>query len=230
VRRAAWGLGRLARNAGVLGVIGIAAAGAAADAAPPPARFVVTIVVTVHQEWDHTGAPTANGACERTVRSEGLRDVSFRSAAPTVVRVVDGRVLPTFVRNLTGTVKLAGAHHISEQCGDERTQAIADCIMTRRPIRTATVALRSTKAGTLRLSGLRARLNAVSCPREPADVRRAPLGPVPGVLRAPALTKERTKRITLTASVRRRKVYGPVERGTLEQRSQWRITLVRVPA
>jgi hypothetical protein len=59
-------------------------------------------------------------------------------------------------------------------------------------------------------------------------VLRAPLGPPPVRLRAATLENPRATRITLTATATRRKTYGPVEQGTLEQRSAWRVTLVRL--
>src|SRR6266508_4960805 len=74
------------------------------------------------------------------------------------------------------------------------------------------------------------RLRTITCPREPADVVRAPLGPIPGPLRisTSALSNNRITRITLTASASRTKTYAPPETGTLEQRAAWTLTFVRL--
>jgi hypothetical protein len=232
VRRVARRLGRLAGNAGLLTLIGATSFSAAgADAAPAPALFKLTVVATAHAEWDHTGAPAGSGDCERTVRSEGFRDVRFRTAKPTLVRVTGGRVLAGTVRGLTGTVVLAGANTVSDVCGMETSQAIQDCVTTRRSFRAGTVGVLSLRAGSItfrRVSNVR--LRTVTCPQEPAEVVRAPLGPIPGPLRisAAALANERAPRLTLTASASRRVGYGPVEQGTLKHRSAWKLTLVRV--
>ncbi len=193
--------------------------------------FRLTISGTAHQEWDHTGASVPAGDCEQTVRSEAIRDVSFRTAHPLVVRFA-GRVLAaTTVRGLTGTVKLSGANTTTQICGSERTESIADCAQTRRTFKGGTIGVVGPRAGTIRLGPFRnVRLRTASCPREPADVLEAPLGPIPGPLhlRVGTVTNPRIARITLTASASRRKTYGAPEAGTLEQRASWKVTLSRV--
>ena len=231
MRSASCGLGRLERNASLLTLIGVVCFAAAdVEAAPAPLRFAVSITGTAHAEWDHTRTPTAEGDCQRTVRSEGFRDVRFRTTRPTLVSVRNGRVLATTVRTLTGTVTLAGANTTTLACGEQRTQTIADCARTRRSFRNATVGARSTRAGSITLGALRMTLRRSNCPLEPADVISRPLGPVPGPLRVSTqnLANERIGRITLTATASRRTNYGPVEAGTLQQRARWRVTLTRV--
>ena len=221
----------MARNAGLLTVIGVVCfAAAGAEAAPAPMRFAVTVSGTAHQVWDHTGVPAVDGNCTRTVRSEGIRDVRLRTLRPSVVQVVDGRLLPGNVSKLTGTVTLAGANTISQTCGTERTEAIADCVRTRRSFSKARVGVRSTRPGSITLGPVRVALRTIDCPVEPAEVVRLGLGPIPGPLRisTASLANRRIARITLTARATRRTNYGPVEQGTLEQRSTWRFTLVRL--
>jgi hypothetical protein len=232
VRRVARRLGRLAGNAGLLTLIGVTSFSAAgADAAPAPAFFKLTVIGTAHAEWDHTGAPAASGDCERTLRSEGFRDVRFRTAKPALIRVVGGRVLAGTVRGLTGRVVLAGANTVSDVCGMEMKQAIQDCVTTRRTFRAGRMGVLSMRAGSVTFRSVRnVRLRTATCPQEPAEVVRAPLGPIPGPLRisTTVLANDRVPRITLTASASRRVHYGPLEQGTLKHRSAWKLTLVRV--
>jgi hypothetical protein len=232
VRRVARRLGRLAGNTRLLTLIGVGSlAAGGADAAPAPILFKLTVVATVHSEWDHTGVPSPAGGCERIVRSEGFRDVRFRTAKPTLIRVANGRVLPATVRGLTGTVALAGANTVRDVCGTETKEAIQDCVTTRRSFRGATLGVLSTRAGSITLRpARRVRLRTVNCPQEPADVVRAPLGPVPGPLHVStaALASKKTANITLTASASRRIDYAPVEQGTLQHRAVWKLTLSRV--
>jgi hypothetical protein len=193
--------------------------------------FRLSISGTAQQKWDHTSAPVPIGDCQQTVRSEGIRDVSFRTAHPVLVRFAGSRILATTVRGLTGTVKLSGANTTTRTCGSERTESIADCAQTKRSFKGGTIGVVGPRAGTIRLRPVRnVRLGTASCPREPADVVTAPLGPVPGVLhvRVGTVTNPRIVRITLTASATRRKTYGAPEAGTLEQRAAWKVTLTRV--
>jgi hypothetical protein len=225
------GVHRAAKYTVLVGVFAVCITAAHASAKPAPALFKLTIVATGHAEWDHTGAPAAAGDCERTVRSEGFRDVRFRTAKPVLVRVVGGRVLAGTVRGLTGTVVLAGANTVSDICGAETKQAIQDCVTTRRSFRAGTTGVLSIRPGSITFRPVRhVRLRTVDCPQEPAEVVRAPLGPIPGPLRisTAALANERVPRLTLTASASRRVGYGPVEQGTLRHRSAWKLTLVRV--
>jgi hypothetical protein len=193
-------------------------------------RFAVSVSGTAHEEWDHTGVPTTDGNCERTVRSEGIRDVRFRTTRATVARVRGGRLLAVTIRNLTGTVTLAGANTTRQKCGTEVTESIADCARTTHSFRGATVRARSTRPGSITLGPVRVALQRANCPLEPTDVVREPLGRTPGPLRVAiaSLANRSLVRITLTASASRRKNYGPVEDGTLRQRAAWRVTLVRL--
>ncbi len=206
-------------------------AAAGARAAPAPTLFGLSVAGTAHQEWDHTTAPTMSAGCERSLRSEGFRSVRFRSTRQTVVRVVGGRVLSAEVRGLAGTVTLTGPNTVNEICGETETHAIQDCLKTRRSFGAAKLKLLSTKPGSITLRPVRnVRLRTITCPREPADVVRAPLGPIPGPLRisTSALSNNRITRITLTASASRTKTYAPPETGTLEQRAAWTFTFVRL--
>ena len=223
------GVHSAARHTVLIGVIVVCTAAAHASAEPAPTLFKLTVVATAHAEWDHTGLAVASGDCERTVRSEGFRDVRFRTAKPTVVRVARGRVLAATIRGLTGTVVLSGANTLSDVCGQETKEAIQDCATTRRSFRSATVGVSSRRPGSVTLGPLRQlRLRTINCPQEPADVIRTPLGPIPGPLRTTALANPRVLHLTLTASASRRIGFGPAEQGTLQQRSRWKLTFDRV--
>lgn len=233
MRRVAWGLGSLARNAGLLaltGIIGFAASsGAAATAAP--SLFRLSISGTTHQEWSYTAVPVQTGNCESTIRSEAIRNVRLRTARPVVVRIAAGRVLPVDVRGLTGTVTLSGANTISEVCGGEHRETIQDCVTSKRPFQGGSVGLVSPRAGSITVTPVRnVRLQRVDCPSEPPDLLRTPLGTVPGPLRVSVdtLANPRITHITLTASASRRKNYAAPERGTLQQRSDWTLTFTRI--
>jgi hypothetical protein len=225
------GVHRAAKYIVLVGVFVVCITAARASAKPAAALFKLTIVATAHAEWDHTGAPAAAGDCERTVRSEGFRDVRFRTAKPALIRVVGGRVPAATVGRLSGTVALAGANTVTDICGTETRQAIQDCVTTRRSFRGGTTRVLSMRAGSITFRPVRdVRLRTVNCPQEPAEVVRAPLGPIPGPLRisTATLANEGVARITLTASASRRVGYGPVEQGTLRHRSAWKLTLLRV--
>ena len=207
------------------------AAGASAAAAPAPAQFRLSIVGTVHGTWDYTAAPVNAGGCERTVRSEAVRDVGFRTARSTLVRVFDGRVLGTTVRALAGTVTLIGATTTTQACGGQTNSTIADCVPAKRSFAGATLAASSTRPGLIVFGRVRnVRLRRSLCPPEPPDVTASPLGPIVGPLRVAVatLSNRRITRITLTATASRRKTYMSPEKGTLKERSVWRVTLVRV--
>jgi len=226
-------LSRMTAAKGLLLVLLVATCvlAAHASAAPAPALFRLSITGTAHGEWDHTGVPTQFEGCDRTVRSEGIRDVRFRTARPALVRVINGRLSAATVRGLTGTVTLAGANTTTDACATgEGREAIADCAQTKRGFKNATIAVVGGR-GTLTLRPVRnARLRTSNCPHEPADVVRAPLGPLPARLRvsARALTDHGVARVTLTASKTGTVDYGPLESGRLHHRSAWKITLERV--
>lgn len=232
MRRAQGRLGRLARNSSLLALAGvICIAAGSASAKPAPTAFRLTISGSVHQKWDHTGAPVMRAECEHTVRAEGIRDVRFRTARPVLVRFDGARVLPVRVRGLRGTGTVAGANTVTDICGSGRTQAIQDCVRTKQSFKGGSIGALGKRAGSITLRTLRdVRLRATSCPQEPAEVLAAPLGPVPGPLRVPvaALRNRRIAHVTLTASASRGKNYGSPEDGTLEQRSVWTLTLTRL--
>lgn len=206
------------------------AVAAATSAAPRPALFKLSITGTAHAEWDHTSAPAQAGECTRTIRSEGIRNVRFRTARPAVIRAVNGRLSTATFRRLTGTVTLVGANTTKDVCGPEGREVIADCAPTTRRFRAATIRVVGGRASLTPRAVRNTRLSAGTCPREPAEVVRAPIGPVPNTLHVSTanLTNERIVRITLTASKTRSVRYGPLESGTLTHRSAWKLTLERV--
>lgn len=205
---------------------------AAAHASPgPPLRFKLSVVATGHAEWDHTRAPVPFGACTRTIRSEGIRDVRFRTTKPKVVQVSGGRLLATTLRGLVGTATLSGANTVTDECGAERQEAIQDCATTRRSFGRGTVGIVGERPGSFTPRRVRnVRLRASTCPLEPVQVQRTPVGWIQGPLKlsTATLANKRLTHITVTASTTRTTKYGPVEQGTLEQRSRWTFTLVRI--
>jgi hypothetical protein len=225
-------LGRLARDAGFLISIGVLAAPAAtAPAAPAPTLFRVTLTAVAHQEWDHTAAPVMIGSCERTERSEGIRTVTFRTKRPGVLRIADRRFLAGTLTAVTGTVSLVGANTDEEVCGQAGMELIADCAPTRRSFTGASLRISGRSRGVLVVTSVRnVRLRGVQCPREPADVRRAPLGPLPITFRVSpeTLANPRIVRITLRASSSRTRAYPAPEAGTLKDRGVWLLTLRRI--
>jgi len=220
-----------ARHTVLIGVLAACLAAAHASATPAPALFQLSITGTAHAEWDHRGAPVAFGDCERTVRSEGFRDVRFRTSRTTLIRVADGRVLAATVRGLVGTVTLSGANTTTDVCGANVHEVIADCVTTTRSFRGGSIGLSTTRPSTVTLRPLRnVRLRTSSCPREPAQVVRRPIGPLPSSLNVPetALTNTRLTTITVTASASVDTRFGPTETGTLKQRAVWTLKLQRV--
>jgi hypothetical protein len=219
---------RLARDACVLGVIGGAcflAAGAAA--APEPRLFKLTISVTSVADFDHTSAPIPRLDCQESVRAEGFRTATFRSR-PTVVRFVGGRLQTVVFRGLRGAVKLSGTNTTTTVCNGRQTHTAESCPKTTRTFRDAQATLSGTASGSIAIRPPRVALGRIACPREPEDVVELPLGPAPGPVQLPvgALAR-RTTRVTLAASARRTKTYGPPEQGLVQQRTSWRFTLVR---
>lgn len=230
MRRTAWGLGRLARNAGVLAVIGFAsAAGAGTHAASPPDIFELTIRATAVADFDHTTVPVESAGCTTAARAEGFVTVHFGTRRPVLVRFVSGRLQPVAVRPLDGTAVLAGTNQVDEVCPATQTHSPESCRRTTRTFRNARSTLRSTRPGWITVGAIRVALRPINCPREPDELRRAFLAPVPGPVRVSTrtLADDRMTRISLTASARRTLTYGPLENGFLQQRSSWRFMLVR---
>jgi hypothetical protein len=220
-----------ARHTVFVGVIVACIVAAHASAGPAPMLFRLSFVATAHAEWDHTRAPVQLGGCDRTIRSEGIRDVRFRTATPKIVRATGGRLLATTLRGLTGTVTLAGANTVSDACGADHREAIQDCVTTTRSFGRGTVAVVGERPGSFTLGSVRnVKLRASTCPLEPEQVQRAPVGPIQGPLKLPTATlaNKRFAHITVTASATRTTRYGPVEQGTLKQRSRWTFTLERI--
>ena len=203
---------------------------ARASAAPAPTLFHLKVVGTAHQEWSFTAAPVAEGACQRTETSEGIREVKFRTKKPVTVRLEGGRVLPVVVGGIAGTVTLGGANTTERICGGTGTTQTADCAQTKRSFAGATLRIASPRPGVLDLKTIaKVRLATADCPREPADVILRPLGPLPKLLRLPkaALTERRVARITVGATRTQRKRYGTPESGHLDERSQWSLRFDR---
>jgi len=224
-------LGGLGRNVCLLGLVGVACVLAAhALAARAPTVFRLTIVATVHEEWTFTGAPVADGDCQRMETSEGIRSVSFRTTVPVAVRLSAGRVLPVEVQRLAGTVTLIGANTTEEICGGVGTSKITDCAQTKRQFTGASLHAESPKRGFVTLNRIvNVRLATADCPHEPPDVVNRPLGPALTPLRLPkaALMEGRLSRINLLASLTQRKIYGSPEKGRLTESAQWTLTFVR---
>lgn len=223
---------RLLRNTGLGALVGVLSiVASAASAAPAPTVFRVTLTASAQQNWDHTTAPVTTGSCERTERSEGIRRVTFATRRAVVLRVVDGRFLAGELKAVAGTVSLVGANTNEEVCGQAGMELIADCAPTRRSFGRAILGVAGPSRGVLTVSSVRSvRLRTVDCPREPIEVRSAPLGPLPIRFRVStaSLANRRIVRITLRASRSRTIAYQAPEAGTLSERSFWTLTLTRV--
>lgn len=204
-----------------------AAAGAAA--APAPQLFELTISATAVADFDHTGAPISRLECQTSSRAEGFRTAVFRSSRPTLVRFVGGRIQPVVLRGLTGMVKLSGTNTENVVCAGQETHRPQSCSKTTRTFEGARASLSSTASGSISVAPPRVALRRIRCPLEPREVVALPLGPGLGPLRVPVatLTNPRTTRITLTASARQTKNYGAPEAGFVQQRTAWKLTLVR---
>ena len=222
----------LRRNLGLLCLLGLTCSAAThAAAAPAPTLFRLTIAGTAHQEWSVTAAPVTSGDCSRTEKSEGIRTVNFRTRVPVVVRVAGGRVLPVNVRGIQGQVTLGGANTTDEMCGGLGTSKIADCAQTKRAFTGATVHAASPRPGVVTFKGIaNVRLATADCPREPADVRRRPLGPPLNLVRLPkeTLMEKKLASISLRVTRNRRKAYGAPEQGRLVETVEWTLKFARV--
>lgn len=225
MRSVARGLGRLARDAGVLGVIGLASV-AGSGAAPGPQVFALTIRATTVADIDHTGAPTSSGDCTTTNRAEGPLTVRFGTRRPVLVRFVDGRLQTVTVAPLDGTAVLSGTNLREESCPTGvPTSTPEDCPRTTRTFRGAKTTLHGTRAGVIAVGPARVTLRPIDCPREPKELRQSILGPTPGPIRI--TPKPRSTRLTLKASATRTRTYGSPEAGALRQRTTWTFTFVR---
>jgi hypothetical protein len=193
-------------------------------------RFQLSIAAITHANWDHTTAPVEANGCTTSQRSQGVLTALFHTRRPVTVRFTHGRIVGMDLGKLDGTADLSGTNTSNEMCGtseSHKQEPCADRTLTFRGVKTH---VSSTKPGSITLGPLRVRLRSVDCPRKPAELARDPLGPVPGPLRVSARTlgESRVTHITLTASASRRFTFGPLEQGTLLQRTLWRVTLVRV--
>jgi hypothetical protein len=192
--------------------------------------YVLTVSGTASAQWDHTGAPTAEGECRRTFRTEGIRSVRFKSR-PTRVRIVGGRLQPVVVRRINGTVTLAGAETTDRTCPDGTgSSQIADCIRSTRSLTGGTLRLSSPARGRLAFGRIRgARVAVADCPGEIAAVRSAPAGPSPAPIGLPLdrLSHPRTGTVTLRVSFRRTDPFAAPEVGTLQLRVAWTLTFTR---
>ena len=131
------------------------------------------------------------------------------------------------VRGLGGSLAVFGQNTANLTCAGVETHTPLACVDTTREFRSARVVLFSPgrrKIAPRDAGGMPPRSE---CPTEPRDV--APLGP-PATFAVPTalFERQRVARITLTASASRRKGYGDPEAGTLQQRSSWKLRLVRV--
>jgi hypothetical protein len=192
---------------------------------------MLTVSGTASAVWDHTGAPTADGECTRTFRTEGIRSVRFKSR-PTRVRIVDGRLQAVVVRGLRGTVTLAGAETTDRKCPDGTgSSQIADCITSKRSFAGGFLRLSSPVRGRLAFGPVRGvRLAVADCPDEIAPVRQAPTGPSPAAIRLPVakLSHPRTRSVTSRLSFQRTNPFTAPEEGMLQQRVAWTLTFTRV--
>jgi hypothetical protein len=202
-----------------------------ASAAPEPAVFRLTIEGTARQTWTYTARPVEEGDCVRRETTDGARTVTFRTTRPTLVRILNGRMLAADVRRLAGTVTSNGANITEKRCGVIGIPQPIACAETKRTFAGASVRVWSPRTGVVSLAGPgRLRLRRANCPREPVGVERRPLGPVPIEMKFPreALMAQRLARITLSGSRTGRTNYGAPESGRLRERSDWKLTFVRV--
>jgi hypothetical protein len=155
--------------------------------------------------------------------------VHFGTRRPVLVRFVDGRLLAGDAGPIDGTAVLHGVNETDETCAGTLSALPESCRATTRMFRGVAARLRSPSRGRITIALSRPRLRPIDCPREPDELRQAPLGRAPGVhISTNALASSRTARIALTASATRKVTYALPERGTLLQRSAWTLTLVRV--
>ena len=227
MRRAKRGLGRLAGNAGLLGVAGLAIfAASGAGAASAPQVFALTIRATTVADIDHSGAPAATGDCTTTNHAAGVLKVQFGTRRPVLVRFDGTRLQTVNVGPLDGTATLTGSNLVEETCAaGPPTFRTEPCRKTIRTFRNANTTLRGTRPGTIAVGPVRVTLRPIDCPREPAELRQAILAPTPATLRT--TLNSRSARVTLIASATRTRSYGSPEQGTLQQRTTWRFTFVR---
>lgn len=221
----------MARDTGLLGAIGgVCFAASTAEAASTPQQFRLTVSATSVAEFDHTGPSMSALDCERSQRAVGLRTAVFRSGRAMPVRFVGSRLQPVVLRDLRGTVRLAGANTANEVCASGgETHTPEPCSTTTRSFHGARVSFRSFGPGSIAVGTPRVTLRRSRCPSEPDEIVAFPLGPAPGPLHVSQalLADPRTKRITLTAGASRIKRYGEPEAGIVRVRTSWKLTLVR---
>jgi hypothetical protein len=112
-------------------------------------------------------------------------------------------------------------------CAGVETHTPTACDDTKREFRGAHVALASRGRGKVAVGAPGGVPPRSECPDEPTGVAR--LGPAPTFrIPIPLFEQARIARIMLTASASRRTIYGDPEDGTLQQRSSWKLTFVRV--
>jgi hypothetical protein len=216
----------VARNTSLLTLAVLCALAARAGATPSPTLFRLTVSGTASASWDYTGPAVNRVDCSSSESSRGSRTVRFDSR-PTRVRYTVGRIAAVTVRGVKGSLAVFGKNTENLTCAGVETHMPVACVDTTREFRSGHLVLFSparAKVAVRAPGGMPARSQ---CPREPREV--APLGPRP-TFRVPAalFERERVVRITLTASASQRKVYGDPEAGTLQQRSSWKLTFVRV--
>ena len=143
---------------------------------------------TAHAEWDHTGAPAPAEGCN----TDDPRRGNPRRALPNdAVRrscgSAGGRLLATTLSGLAGTCHPRRREHRQRRLRRGAEEAIQDCATTTRSFRAWNDRLSAAIApGSLTLRPVRnVRLRAITCPLEPVEVVRAPLGPIHGPLQAP---------------------------------------------
>jgi hypothetical protein len=213
-----------------MGAASLAVGGA--SAAENSDVFMLTLSGTASATWDHTGAPTLENGCSKTLRTEGIRSVRFRSK-PTRVRIVGGRLVAVDVRGVTGKVTLGGAETTETTCPDgSGTAQIADCITSTRSFARGAVRLSSPVRGKLAFGAVRGvRLAVSNCPDEIAAVRRSPAGLSPPAIRLPLgkLANPRNRKVTTRVSNQRETAFAAPESGTIAQRLSWTLAFTRTP-
>ena len=219
-------LGGLARNAGVLVLVGTAVCAAAAAATPETALYRLAVSGTARAAWDYTGPPSTTLDCTSSQSARGVRVASFRTVRPTLVRLVEGRLKATAIRNLSGKVTVLGENTVNQTCMGVDTHSPQPCALSAYTFRGAGSTVFSPGPRRLSFRSIGTVVQHSECPLEPPGVLQ--LGPLPTFRLSRSVLEPHIARITATASAMRRKTYGPPQDGTLVQRSSWKLTLTRV--